>query len=91
MDPEVVRRLRAAWLVALVCVTGVALFTCGFLAAVAAAVAFVGASVLAVVAVFLWFLMGEESVGFRLLLLALFFGGLFVELRGILAVFESIR
>jgi len=91
MDPVHVQRLRAAWLAALVGVTGIALFTYGFLAAVMAAIAFVGASMMAFVAFILWVLMGGESVAFRLLMIALFCGGLLVELRGIIAVFDSIQ
>jgi hypothetical protein len=91
MDPEQVRRLRAAWLIALIVVTGVALVAYGFLAAVMTAVAFVGASMTAFVAFVLWLLLGEESVAFRLLMIALFLVGLAVELRGIVAVFEMIR
>jgi drug/metabolite transporter (DMT)-like permease len=91
MDPQQVQRLRAAWAVALVCVTGVALFTHGFFAAVTTAVAFVGASVLAVVAFILWLLLGEEPVPLRALLIVLFFAGLVVEVGGLMSIFGLIR
>ena len=91
MDPEAVRRLRAAWQVALVCVTGVALVTYGFFAAVLTAIGFVGATVLAVVAFFLWLLLGEEPVALRLLMIALVFAGLVIEVGGLLELFGLIR
>ena len=91
VDPVHVQRLRTAWLIALVGVTGFTLFMYGFLAAVLTALAFVGASTLAFVAFILWLLLGEEAVVLRVLLIAIFCGGLLLEIRGLVAVFKLIR
>jgi hypothetical protein len=91
MQPQQVQRLRAAWLAALVCVTGCVLFAYGFLAAVLTALAFVGATVLAFVAFILYVLLDEGSVVLRVLLIALFFGGLAVEINGLVRAFGPVR
>jgi hypothetical protein len=87
MDEIIVRRVKIIWAVAWVCVTGSVFIGWGFEAAAAAALAYVGASVLAFVAFVLNLLLGEEHVAFRLLLIVLFLVGLVVEVYGIARVF----
>jgi hypothetical protein len=86
MDQTVVKRVKRAWGVAWVCVTGLVLVGWGFQAAAAAALAFVGVSVLAVTAFFLYLLMGDAPVAWRVLMIAFFLVGLVVELGALVAV-----
>jgi hypothetical protein len=79
------------WLVALFGTTGAILLAYGFLTAAAVAIVFVGTSVLAVVAFVLYLLLGEEPVALRLLLIALVFVGLAVEIGGLIELFGLIR
>jgi hypothetical protein len=91
MEPVRVQQLRVVWLIALVCATGFALFGYGLLAAVLTAAAFVGATVLAVVAFVLYLILGDVSAPVRILVITLLFVGLLVEFRGIVAVLELAR
>jgi hypothetical protein len=86
MDETVVKRSKIVWAVTVLSVTGVVLVQWGFLAAAAAAVAFVGASLLAFIAYILYLLMGDAPVAWRIVLIALFFIGLLVEIGAIVAV-----
>jgi hypothetical protein len=74
---------RFAWVAALFGITGVVLFVWGFITAVLFALAFVGASTLAFTAFILNLLLGEEPLPLRILLIALFCGGLVVEVGGL--------
>jgi hypothetical protein len=87
MDEIVVRRIKMLWAVAWLCVTGFVFIGWGFKAPAAAALAFVGASVLAVIAFLLNLLLGDEHVALRVLLIVLLFIGLLVEVWGIASVF----
>jgi hypothetical protein len=87
MDPIVVRRMKILWAVTGLCVTGVAFVGWGFAVAAAAATLFVGVSVLAFVAFFLFLLLGDTHVAFRILLIVLFLVGLVVEVGGIASIF----
>jgi hypothetical protein len=91
MDPEQVQRLRAIWLVAFFIATGIALVGFGLITALLTAIACVGATVLAVSAFVLWLILGEAPIPLRILLIALFFGGLFIELGAIFRVVGAIR
>lgn len=77
---------RFAWLAVLFGVTGVTLLAWGFRPAVLFALAFVGASTLLFTAFFLNLLLGEEPLPYRILLIALFCGGLVVEVGGLVEV-----
>jgi hypothetical protein len=87
MDQIIVRRVKIMWAAAWLCVTGSAFIGWGFQAAAAAALAYVGASVLAFAAFILNLLLGDAPVAFRLLLIVLFLLGLVVEVYCIARVF----
>jgi len=86
MDQAVVRRVKLAWGVACLCVTGIALAVWGLKAAAATAVAFVGVSLVAVIAYVLFLLLGDVPVGLRVLVIALVVVGAVVELGAVAAV-----
>jgi hypothetical protein len=86
MDQAAVKRVKRAWAVAWVCVTTFALLGWGFPAAVAAALAFAGVSLLVFVAYFLYLLLGDVPAAARVVLIVLFLAGVVVEIGGILAV-----
>lgn len=65
--------------------TGLVLVGWGVTAAAAAAVAYVGVSVLAAVAFVLYLLLGDAPVVWRVLLITVFFAGLFVEVVALVA------
>jgi hypothetical protein len=87
MDQIILRRVKIIWAVAWLCVTGSVFIGWGFQAAAVAALAFVGASVLAFVAFILNLLLGDAPVAFRLLLIVLFLIGLVVEVYAIARIF----
>ena len=87
MDQTVVWYVKFAWCVALLVVTGLVLLGWGVRAAAAAALAFVGISFLAFVAILLYLLMGDVPVVWRILMIALFFVGLLIEVGALVAVF----
>ena len=87
MDEIVVRRVKILWTVTWLCVTGFVFIGWGFQVAAAAALLFVGVSVLAFVAFILNLLLGDAHVAFRILLIALFLIGLLVEVCGIASIF----
>jgi len=86
MDQSTVKRAKAVWAGVWVCVTVGVLLGWGFAAAVVAALAFAGVSLLAFVAFFLFLLMGDAPVAPRILVIALFLAGVLVELGAMLAV-----
>jgi hypothetical protein len=86
MDRSTVKRAKAVWAVAWACVTAFALLGWGVPAAAAAALVFPGVSLFAFVAFFLYLLLGDIPVAPRVLLIALFLGGVLVELGAIVAV-----
>src|SRR5262245_18982107 len=86
MDQDVVKRVKRAWAVAWVGVTVLVLVGWGVGAAVLAALAFVGVSVLAVTAFFLYLLLGDTHAPWRVLMITLFLVGLVVELGALIAV-----
>jgi xanthine/uracil/vitamin C permease (AzgA family) len=88
MDPTVVRYIKLAWCVALLVVTGIVLVGWGFWASAAAALAFVGISLLAFIAFILYLLMGDVPVVWRILMIAFFFVGLLIEVGAIVAMIE---
>jgi hypothetical protein len=84
-DP--LQRWRTAWVAAFCGVAGSALLACDFRTALLLALAFVGASFLALTAFILNLLLGEEPPVLRLLLIALFCIGLVVEVCGLIGTF----
>ena len=88
MDRSTVKRAKAVWAVAWLCVTAFALLGWGFPAAAAAALVFAGVSLLAFVAFFLYLLLGDTPVAPRLILIALFLAGVLVELGAMFAVVD---
>ena len=90
MDPVVVKRMKTAWVIAWVGLTGVVFAGWGFKAAVVAAITFPVGSMLAAVAYFLFLLLGDVSVPARILVIALLFLGLSVELGAIVYLLSSL-
>jgi hypothetical protein len=86
MDQSVVKRVKRAWAVAWVCVTGLVLVGWDPTAAAVAGLAFVGVSVLAVTAYVLYLLMGDAPVAWRILMIALFLVGLVIEVGALVSV-----
>jgi hypothetical protein len=83
MDQTAVRRVKIAWFVGWVAVVIVAIAGWGSTAAMVAGMGYVAASILAVTAFVLNLIMGEEPPVWRFALIALFIGGLLVEVGGI--------
>jgi hypothetical protein len=83
MHETVVKRGKIVWAVTGLCVTAVVFVGWGFLAAAAAAVAFVGASLLAFIAFILYLLLGDAPVAWRILIIAVLLIGLIVEIGAI--------
>ena len=83
MNEAVVKRVKLAWGVAGLCVTGIVLAVWGLKAAAATAVVFVGVSLVAVIAYVLFLLLGDVPVAWRLLVLALVFVGAIIELGAV--------
>jgi hypothetical protein len=87
MDQAVVKRFKIAWGVALLCVTGFVFAEWGLQAGAMAAAAFIGASLLAFIAFFLFLLLGNVPVPWRILMIALVIVGVLIELGAMAAMF----
>ena len=87
MDKAVVRHIKILWALIGLCVTGVAFLGWDFPTAAATALLFVGVSVLAPVAFFLYLLLGDTHVALRVPLIALFLIGLVVEVCAVASLF----
>lgn len=85
---DVIKRLKQLWLITWLCVTGIAFLVWDFKAAIATAVGFAGAGLLAFVAFILNLLLGDTHFLFRMLLIVAFIVGLIVEIYVIVSVFE---
>jgi len=91
MDQDVVKRVKLAWSVAWLGVTGLALAGWGVQAAAIAAAMYLAMSFLAFVVFILNLLLGDAPVALRVLLIALFIVGLLVELSAIASVFGFLQ
>jgi len=91
MDQDVVKRVKLAWLVVWLGVTGFAQAGWGDQAAAIAAAAYLAISFLAFIAFILNLLLGDAPVGWRVLLIVLFIIGLLVELGAIASVFGFLQ
>jgi len=89
LDPPL-ERWKMAWVAAFFAAIGVTLMVWGDVAAAFVAIAFVGFTVLAVTAVFLFLLLGDVPVLLRILMITLFCVGLVIEVGSLVCVFELI-
>ena len=83
-------RVRVGWLIVLFGTVGALLLAYGFLTAAVFAVVYLGATVLAFGAVFVFLLLGDFDVVSRVLMIAFIFVGMVVEVGGLMALFGLI-